>query len=145
MHVYPGSEFFPSWIPDSHQRIYYFILIQKIVSKLSEIWSGFFIPDLNPGFWFFTHPGSRIQGSTGTGYATQQKILINIVSHQWCALFLSTTAQLYATHRKYGNRRKRHSSSTLEWGHSCMAWGYCVPQAAQAEWCLSGHTPPPPP
>jgi hypothetical protein len=31
-----------------------------------------------------------------------------IVSHQWCDLFSSTTAQLYATHRKSGQRRKRH-------------------------------------
>ncbi len=30
------------------------------------------------------------------------------VSHQWCDLFSSTTAQLYATHRKSGRRRKRH-------------------------------------
>ena len=30
------------------------------------------------------------------------------VSHQWCDLFSSTTAQLYATHRKSGQRRKRH-------------------------------------
>jgi hypothetical protein len=36
-------------------------LTQKIVSKLTEIWSWLFIPD--PGSWFFTHPGSRIQGS----------------------------------------------------------------------------------
>jgi hypothetical protein len=34
-----------------------------------------------------------------------------------------------------GDRRKRRSSGTREWGHSCMAWGYCVSQAAQAEWC----------
>jgi hypothetical protein len=31
-----------------------------------------------------------------------------IVSHQWCDLFSSTTAQLYATHRKREWRRKRH-------------------------------------
>ncbi len=32
----------------------------KIVSKLSEIWSGAFLPDPYPGSgsWFFTHPGS---------------------------------------------------------------------------------------
>ncbi len=40
--------------------------------------------------------------------------------------FLSTTAQPHATHRKGGRRGKRHSSSTREWGHSCIAWGYCV-------------------
>ena len=31
-----------------------------------------------------------------------------VVSHQWCDLFSSTTAQLYATHRKSEERRKRH-------------------------------------
>ncbi len=68
-------------------------------------------------------------------------IISNCIAPVVCS-FLSTTAQLYATHRKGGDRRKRHSSSTREWDHSCMAWGYCVPQAAQAEWCLSGHAPP---
>jgi hypothetical protein len=37
------------------------ILIQKIVSKLSEIWSGLSIPDPDPDF--ITHPGSWIHGS----------------------------------------------------------------------------------
>ncbi len=55
--------------------------------------------------------------------------------------FLSTTAQLYATHRRGGRRGKRHSSSAQEWGHSGVAWGDCVSQAAQAEWCYQG-TPP---
>jgi hypothetical protein len=31
--------------------------------KLSEIWSGMFIPDSGFGSWFFTHPGSWIQES----------------------------------------------------------------------------------
>jgi hypothetical protein len=55
--VYPGSEVFPSRIPDPHQRS---ILTQKIVSNLSEIWSGLFIPDPDSGSgsWFFTHSGS---------------------------------------------------------------------------------------
>ncbi len=57
--------------------------------------------------------------------------------------FLSTTAQLYATHRRGGRRRKRHFSSTQEWGHSGMAWGNCVSQAAQAEWCYQDIPPPP--
>ncbi len=37
------------------------ILTQKIISKLSEICSGLFIQNPDPDF--FTHPGSRIQGS----------------------------------------------------------------------------------
>jgi hypothetical protein len=55
----PGSEFFPSRIPDPHLTIYgKYFNPKKIVSKHSEIGSGLFIPDLDPGF----HP-SRIQGS----------------------------------------------------------------------------------
>ncbi len=41
------------------------------------------------------------------------------------------------------DRRKRHSSSTQEWGHSGMAWGNCVSQAAQAGWCYQDIPPPP--
>ncbi len=65
--VYPRSEFFPSRtrmfsIPDpnySHSGSAannLSILTQNIVSKLSEIWSCSFIPDL-----IFTHSGSRIR------------------------------------------------------------------------------------
>ncbi len=41
-----------------------------------------------------------------------------------------------------GDRRKRYSSSAQEWGHGGVAWGNCVSQATQAEWCYQG-TPPP--
>jgi hypothetical protein len=66
--VYPGSKFFPSWIrifsipgPGSASKnLSTGIFTQKIVSKLSEIWSGLFIPAPN----FFTHPGSRCQKGT---------------------------------------------------------------------------------
>ncbi len=69
----PGSEFFP--IPDSN---FFSIpnsgsassnlinLTQKIVSKLSEIWSGLFIPD--PVFLPIPDTGSR--GQKGPGSAT---------------------------------------------------------------------------
>ncbi len=50
--------------PDPHQRNKVF-LTQKIVSKLSEIWTrAVDIPD--PGTWFFTHPGSRVKKGTGS-------------------------------------------------------------------------------
>ncbi len=43
------------------------ILTQKIVSKLSEIWSGMFLPDPDPwGILIFTHHGSRDQKDTGS-------------------------------------------------------------------------------
>jgi hypothetical protein len=60
---HPGSELFSSRIPDPHQNLSF--LNQKIVSKLSEIWSGLFIPEPDPGSGSrsFIHPGSRIQGS----------------------------------------------------------------------------------
>ena len=47
-------------IQDPLQRLNVFV-IQKVVSKLWEIWSGMFI--LDPGSRFFTHPGSRDQKS----------------------------------------------------------------------------------
>ncbi len=69
----PGSKFFPSWIPDP--RFEFFpsrildpwcisknlsVVTKKMVPQLSEIWSGFSIPDLDPGSgsWLFTYPGS---------------------------------------------------------------------------------------
>ncbi len=58
--VYPGSEFFPSRIPDLHQRI----LTQKLVFYAL----GNMIRVVHPGSgsWFFTHPGSRDQKGTGS-------------------------------------------------------------------------------
>ncbi len=37
-----------------------------MVSKLSEIWSGFFIPDPDPDFLPILYPGSRGQKGTGS-------------------------------------------------------------------------------
>ncbi len=69
----PGTKFFPSWIPDPGSEFFpsrildpgcasknLSILTKKIVSQLSEIWSGFSIPDPDPGSgsWLFTYPGS---------------------------------------------------------------------------------------
>ncbi len=72
--VCPGSEFFPSRIPDPN----FFhpwsalknssILTQKNVSKLSEIWSGFFIPD--PDFLLIPDPGVKKAPDPGSGSAT---------------------------------------------------------------------------
>ncbi len=68
----PGSDFFPSWIPDptclhSGSRIRtkefkYFNpkKTKKMVSKLAKIWFELFIPDPGSGCWLSTHPGSRI-------------------------------------------------------------------------------------
>ncbi len=55
----PDQNFFHPWTAAKN------ILTKKIDSKLSEIWSGLFISVQDPGsiFWFFTHPGSQIQGS----------------------------------------------------------------------------------
>jgi hypothetical protein len=69
--VYPGSEFFP--IPDPESRVKKIsdpgsgsasksnlsILTQKIVSKLSEIWSGMIIPDPDLDFLPIPDPGSK--------------------------------------------------------------------------------------
>ncbi len=58
----PGSKFCPSWIPDHGSEFFpsrmldprsasknLSILAKKMVSQLSEIWSGFSIPDPDPG------------------------------------------------------------------------------------------------
>jgi hypothetical protein len=52
----PGSKRFR--IPDQDPQRIFAYLIPKIISKLSEKWSGMFIPDP-----VFSHTGSRIQGS----------------------------------------------------------------------------------
>jgi hypothetical protein len=74
--VYPGSYFFPFQIPGqnffhpgSRIRIKELNLTQKLVSKLSEIWSGLFrigIRDPNPDFLPNPDPGSRGQKGTGS-------------------------------------------------------------------------------
>ncbi len=77
----PGSKRFPD--PDLHQRIQLF-LTQKIVSKLLEIWSGMFIPGPDPESWFFfTHSGSRIQGSKGLWNPDPQHWIKERVSLWW--------------------------------------------------------------
>jgi hypothetical protein len=61
----PGSEFFPSRIPDPHQRIKAFSP-PKIVSKLSEICSGLIIPDPDPDFLPIPDPGVQKAPDTGS-------------------------------------------------------------------------------
>ncbi len=85
----PGSKFFASWIPDPKSEFFpsrmldpgfasknLSILTKKMVSQLSEIWSGFSILDPDPGSesQLFTYPGSRSwipdpesRGQKGTG------------------------------------------------------------------------------
>ncbi len=71
-----GSEFFPSRIPDpgsKNHRILdpdsypHRILTQKIVSRLSEIWSKIIIPDPSPGSWFLPIQDPESRGQKGTG------------------------------------------------------------------------------
>ncbi len=51
-----------------------------MVSKHSEIWSGLFIPDpyLGSRSWFFTHPGSRGQKSTGSRIRDTEADLVDV-------------------------------------------------------------------
>ncbi len=108
--VYPGSEFFSipgprsriqgqndsgSRIripdPDPHQRI------QKNVSKISEIWSGMFIPDpyLRSGSWFFYPSGILDTGvkkapDPGSGSATLTKRnIFNPTLNTWRKKYIS--------------------------------------------------------
>jgi hypothetical protein len=62
----------------------------KIVSKLSEIWSGMFIPD--PDLDFFTHSGSLIQDpgvekAPDPGSATLKKSTVLIVHLWWFGVY----------------------------------------------------------
>jgi hypothetical protein len=98
-YFHPGSEFFPSRIPDPHQP-------QKIVSKLLEILSGLFIPDLDPGFLPIPYPGvkrHRIpdpqhceEGSLSGGYCLVVSLMAYISSNgasNGYASFLSSTVE----------------------------------------------------
>ncbi len=82
------SKFFPSWIPDPVSKFFpslvldpgsasknLSILTKKMDSQLSEIWSGFSIPDPDPGSgsWLFTPsqswsciPDPESRGQKGT-------------------------------------------------------------------------------
>ncbi len=62
----PESEFFypRSRIQDQTKNLN--IITQKIVSKLSEIWPGMFIPDPNLKFLLIPDPGFRGQKGIGS-------------------------------------------------------------------------------
>ncbi len=64
----PRYEFFPSRILDPHASKNLRLLTQKIISKLSEIWPGLFIP--YPDFLPLPDPGSMVQRHPGSGSAT---------------------------------------------------------------------------
>jgi hypothetical protein len=82
--VYPRSQmriFHPGSrvkkIPDPHQRLQVFLTSKsQIVSKLSEISSGMFIPDPGSGFDFLPvpDPGARKAPDPGSGSATLHEI-----------------------------------------------------------------------
>ncbi len=54
---HPGSEYFPSRV--HIKEFIVSILIQKMVYKFWEIWSGLFIPDLDPDFLSIPDPGVK--------------------------------------------------------------------------------------
>ncbi len=61
--------------PESTSKIISIFLTPKNVFKLSEIWSGLFIPESGSGSWCFTPLGSRCQKGTSSdpGSATLLK------------------------------------------------------------------------
>ncbi len=66
--AYPGRRIRIFSIPDSGSASKNWgILTQKIVSKLSEIWSGLFIPDPAPDFLPIPDPVFHYRGQKGTG------------------------------------------------------------------------------
>jgi hypothetical protein len=62
----PASGFFPSRIPDPHQRILY---LKILFFKLSEICSGLFIPDPDPDFLPIPDRGVIKSPDPGSGSA----------------------------------------------------------------------------
>ncbi len=83
--VYPGSRIRIFSIPDFGSRIHInefkYFNPQKIVSKLSEIWSRLFIPD--PDFDFFLPiPDPRIKKEPDPGYGSET--LKNICCKSCC-------------------------------------------------------------
>ncbi len=76
MFIPDGSGFFPFWIPGQN-RIFSIpdsrftsknvsIWTQKIVSQLSELWSGLFIPDPDPDFLPISDPGVKTAPDPGS-------------------------------------------------------------------------------
>ncbi len=63
------------------------ILTQKVVCKLSEIWSGFFIPDPDPDYFPIQDPGFRVQKSTRSHPDPQhcQEALLSFTYPLMCA------------------------------------------------------------
>ncbi len=98
--IFPSRiRIFPSRIPDPHQRI----LTQKIVSKLSEIRSGLFIPDPDPGPGSpsrIPDPGVKKAPDSGVKKATGSRILIR-----------NTGLNMYETQRLTGTLFQRRISS----------------------------------
>ncbi len=78
------------------------ILIQKFFSKFSEIWSKLFI--LDPGSWFFTHLGSRIQGVKKTPHLGSGSTRLEPfhISHLIFYLFFHKKLVTFST-QNYGN------------------------------------------
>ncbi len=78
--VYQGSWIWIFSIPDPGSTSKNLsILTPKIVSTLSEIWSGLFNPDPGSGSCFFTHPWSRGQKGTGSRIRIRNTALINFI------------------------------------------------------------------
>ncbi len=79
--VYPGSRIRLFSIPDP--KFFHpgstsknlSILTQKIVLKLSEIWSGLFIPDPDPDFLRIPDPGVKKALDPWSGSATLQRYI----------------------------------------------------------------------
>ncbi len=82
--VYPGSEFFHPGYASKNLSV----LTQKIVYKISWIWSGLYIPDPDPGFLPITDPGSMGHKCNGfrirnTARYLKIKILHQCIDTMW--------------------------------------------------------------
>ncbi len=120
------------------------ILIQKIISKLSEIWFGMFIPiwitDLDLDFLPIQYPGSRGQTGTGSwipgsGFATLELIYFDFrfilsFSFVWNAEIRPTISRSWLRFK-------------CKWAPTINAWGgggVCGRENQEVRWLGQGGT-----
>ncbi len=122
--VCPGFDFFSSRIPgQTDSRIHIRIrnkeftyLTQKMVSKLSEIWSGMFIPDPDLHLLPIQDPGVKKAPDPGSGSATlhtRQKVTLTKCGYRWTVTTSFLT--VFKTVRTYRYNKKQRSGSMTFW------------------------------
>ncbi len=131
--VYPGSciRIFSIPYPGSASKNLC-ILTQKMVHRLSEIWSWLFNTDLDPGSrsWLFTHPGSRIQGSKRHRIPDPQHWFLRRLAVRQAQVQFSPRHPLGSSHWAYWRWRWRGTSANgdgfMNWINAIEWVPYCI-------------------